>query len=333
MSTTIDPSITPRRRTPDRVGLTAAIAIPVAGAVVPAVLTALWHDRLPDPLQMPGTGGTDPAVSLSPWATSGVLIAVTMIVGVAVMIAAAVPAVSTLTRRVLLVAGSSVTGLLAGIGAALLRANRDLPADTAVGATLSVPWWPIGPAVFIGAVIGMIAAAGLRVPRPATAATAPPPAALPRADRPGSITVTGGASVTLLAAMITGVAVIAVGTALAVSAVWPVALFVPLIWLIAVISRYRTRVDGSEVRVSSAAMALFVYPIATITRAEATTVDTASVRGGWGVRATGDDRFMVITGSGAAVRIHTAGGAELTVTTDRAAEVAAHINAYAAQRF
>lgn len=333
MSTTIEPSVTPRRRVLDRVGLTAAIAIPAAGAAVPAVLTALWHGELPDPLRMPWTGGTDPAVSLSPWATSGVLIAVTLVVGVAVMITAAVPAVPTLTRRVLLVAGASVTGLLVGIGSALLRANRDLPADTAADTALSMPWWPIGPAVLIGAVIGMICAAGLTVPRPIGTATAPPPTALPRADRPAPITVTGGASITLLAAMITVVVVIAVGTALAVGAAWPVALFVPLIWLITVISRYRTRVDAAGVRVSSAAMALFVYPVAAITRAETVTMDAASVRGGWGVRAAGDDRFAVITGSDAAVRIHTAGGAELTVTTDRAAEVAAHINAYAAQRF
>lgn len=324
MSTTVPSPVHPRTLAPDRVGLISAVAIPILGAVVLAAATAAWHRRLADPIRIPGD---ETAASLSPWATTAVLIAVTVLVGTAIAITAAVPAVLILIRRVLLVAGSTAAGLVVGIGLALLAANRDVPA----GSDPAVAWWPIGPAVLIAVALGVLAAAGLTDPRPPVTALVPPPDTLPRSDSRAPLTVTAGMSMPMLSAVTVVIVLLAAGTALIVGTVWPAALFLPLLWLIAVVGSYRTRIDAHGVRVASGGMTLFRYPLEQITAA--TTVETVDRGGGWGARARDGHRFGVLTGGGPAVVIHTAGGDELTVSTGRAEEAAARINALAAARF
>lgn len=313
----------------DPAGAAFALFLPLFGAALILATTALWADRLPDPLATHWSGSGGPNGYSGLWSDAWTLSAVLIVVGGGCAAPAASARGQLMLRRILLVTAAIVSGLITAVALAMRVTQLDLadPSQARLG------WWPMGAGVAAGTAIGLLGAWLLRDRRVPVPAAAPPNPALPRRPDRTALTLTAGVPDRVLIVMLAVLAVLAVGTCLLAGSVWPLAIYAPILWLILVTARYRIVIGPEAITVVSAGLTMMTYWIDEVVGAQVTTVNPFVDFGGWGLRATGRGRYAVATASGPAVRIETACGDVLTVTTDRAEDAAGLINTLAADRF
>lgn len=324
----------PSARTPaqpriDPVGLVFALALPLIGAALILATTALWADRLPDPLATHWSGSGDPDGYSGLWSDAWTLSAVLIVVGGGCAAPAASARGQLMLRRILLVTAAIVSGLITAVALAMRVTQLDLvdPAQA------RLTWWPMGAGVAAGTAVGLLGAWLLRDRRVPVPAAAPPDPALPRRTDRTALTLTAGVPDRVLIVVGTVLAVLAVGTCVLAGSAWPLAIYAPILWLLLVTARYRIVIGPDEITVVSAGLTMMTYRIDEVVGARVVTVNPFADFGGWGLRATGRGRYAVATASGPAVQVETACGHVLTVTTDRAEEAAGLLNTLAADRF
>jgi len=319
----------PARPRLDPVGLVFALALPLLGAALVLTATALWSDRLPDPLATHWSGSDGPDGFSGLWTNAWTLAAVLIVVGGGCAAPAAFARVQLMVRRILLVTAMIVIGLITAVALSMLVTQLDL-ADPS-RARLS--WWPMGAGVAVGTAVGLLGAWLLRDRRVPVPASAPPDPALPRRADRTALTLTAGVPGRVLIIVGAVLAVLAVGTCVLAGSAWPLTIYAPVLWLLLVTARYRITLGPEAITVVSAGLTMMTYRIDEVVGAHVTTVNPLADFGGWGLRAAGRGRYAVATASGPAVRIETACGDVLTVTTDRADDAAGLLNALADDRF
>src|SRR5699024_4398192 len=178
----------PARPRLDPVGLVFALALPLLGAALILTATALWSDRLPDPLATHWSGSDGPDGFSGLWTNAWTLAAVLIVVGGGCAAPAAFARVQLMVRRILLVTAMIVIGLITAVALSMLVTQLDL-ADPS-RARLS--WWPMGAGVAVGTAVGLLGAWLLRDRRVPVPASAPPDPALPRRAARTALTLTAG---------------------------------------------------------------------------------------------------------------------------------------------
>ena len=319
----------PKPRSIDPAGTAFSFGVPLLATAATLALTALWQDRLP--LRMAthwGTGGEPDGFS-GVWANSWSVVAMMVVIGGSCGAVAAFASVQLLLRRILLVIGLTVTGMMFTINTVLMASQLGL--QNASGVPLKS--WSIGLGVLIGLLVGLVGSGMLQDLRPRVAATTRPDKLLPRATnpelpieftlglRPGYLWLVCGAS-----------AVGAVLACVAADAVWPLPLFAPVPLLVFALARYRVEADERGVRVRTAGAPALSYNLSEIEGARVVHVHPFRDFGGWGIRFTGKGRYGVVTEKGPAAQISMASGDVLTITTARAEELAGALNTLADSR-
>ncbi|QNG20713.1 DUF1648 domain-containing protein [Rhodococcus triatomae] len=314
-----------RARLFDPAGLIFGVLLPLACAASGVLLTLAWEARLPAELATHWTS-TAPDGFSPPMTNAWTFALLIVLVGGGCCVVAAFAQALLLMRRVMLVLGLSVVGLLTAVQVAIVHAHLDL----ASGADLEPPLSSIGIGVLVGAVIGMLGATLLGDFRTRSRATAPPAKNLPRVADPGvvddqvGIGLTGSLTVLVLVGVLPGA-----GVAALAGGWWPFAVFVPLGLLVTALLRFRVIVDAAGVRVVNLGMVSLAYGIGEMVGAEVREVKPFDDFGGWGFKIKGRRNYGVVTRTGPAVVITTASGERLTVTSPRAEEMAGTLNAYA----
>lgn len=324
---TASPTSTPASIDP--VGAGFAIGLPLLAGAATLVLAASWQDRLPVPLATHWSLGPEPDGFSRLWSHTWFMVAMIILVGGGSAVAAAFAAVHLMLRRILLIVGLTVTGMMFTINTVLMASQRGL--QDASGVPLAS--WSIGLGVLIGLLAGLAGAGMLQDLRPRVRAASRPGADLPRAANPRlPVTFTIGLASQWLWLICGGTSAGAVIACLAAGSLWPLPLFAPLLLLVFGVSRYRVEADEKGVRVRTIGTVMLAYDLDEIAGACVIDVNPFWDFGGWGMRFTGGGRYGIVTAKGPAAQITMASGDTVTITTSRAEELAGAINTLADTR-
>ncbi|WP_072691566.1 DUF1648 domain-containing protein [Rhodococcus marinonascens] len=316
-------------RVVDPAGALFGLLLPVVAALSGILLTKTWEPRLPAEISTYWTT-TSPNGFATPTSSAWTFALMTVLFGGGCSAISALAPAMLMMRRMMLVVGLSVVGLILTVQVVMLSIQLDVfdPTDT------ELPLWPLGLGVVLGAAVGVTGAAVLRDYRRRVSATHPPDPRLPRATTPGAVADTVGfgtvGSLVLLALL--GIAP-AIAVSLLVDGWWPAAVFVPLGLLIVSRVRFQVVVDQSGIRVVNMGMTALRYGIDEIEGARVDLIKPFDDFGGWGFAVKGPRNFGVVTKTGSAVIVTTACGDRLTVTSARAEEMAGFLNSFADSRF
>jgi hypothetical protein len=179
--------------------------------------------------------------------------------------------------------------------------------------------------------VGVAAATRLHDFRERRTVAASPPANLPRLARPEPITDTVGFSRGGTAVFVVIVVAAVIAGCAAARATWPIAAAVVVVAVVAGLMRFQVTVDATGVRVRNLGLLSLDVDLAEIAGAEVITVRPFGDFGGWGLRRREHGQYGIVTRTGPAVRVDTASGLTLTITTDRAEAMAASLNTWADQ--
>ena len=111
------------------------------------------------------------------------------------------------------------------------------------------------------------------------------------------------------------------------------AVFLPVCLLVVGLLRFRVVVDEAGLRVFNMGMCAVGYGVDELEGAKVTEIAPFRDFGGWGLRVKGRGNYGVVTETGPALVFTAANGQRLTVTSDRAEEMAGALNALADRRF
>lgn len=323
----ISPAMASRTRTFDPAGVVFGVVLPIAAAAVGVVLTSLWRSRLPEQIATHWSG-TEPDGFTNPTTSAWTLAIITVLVGGGCSAVASLAHALLVMRRTMLLIGSTVVGLITVLQVAVIVTQL----DRAEVANVTLPGWALAVGTAVGFIVGLIGASLLRDYRERAPATEPPPAELPREEAALPIVEQLGAGrtavITLLVIMIGASALSCVVS----DSLWPLAIFVPLTILPLSLLRFSLHIDADTLYISSLGMAAFDYGIDEITGASVRDVDPVEDFGGWGLRSKGRGNYAVATRKGTAAFVTFANGQRLTITTDRAQEIAGALNTLADSR-
>ncbi|AOW95213.1 DUF1648 domain-containing protein [Rhodococcus sp. WMMA185] len=303
--------------------------MPVLAALSGVILTKAWEPRLPAEIATHWTT-TSPNGFATPTSSAWTFALMTVLLGGGCSVIAALAPATLMMRRMMLVIGLSVVGVILTVQVVMLSIQLDVrdAADT------ELPFWSLGLGVVIGAAIGMAGAALLRDYRRRVLATQPPEPQLPRTAHPGTVadTIGFGTVGSLVLLVLLGIT-----PAVAVSALadgwWPLGVLIPLGLLIVSRVRFRVVVDQSGISVVNMGMTALRYGIDEIEGARVDRIKPFDDFGGWGFTVKSPRNFGVVTKTGPAVIVTTACGDRLTVTSARADHLAGALNSLADRRF
>ncbi|MGB6275589.1 MAG: DUF1648 domain-containing protein [Rhodococcus sp. (in: high G+C Gram-positive bacteria)] len=313
-------------RTFDPAGVVFGVVVPLAVAALGLVLAYLWQARLPDQVAT-HFSGTEPDDLADPLSNTWTFAIVIVLAGGGCSAVASLARVLLIMRRMMLIIGLTVVGLIGVLQIATLIRELDLPTAQSV----VIPGWAIAVGTLVGFGVGLFGASKLRDHREHVLATSVPHADLPRCDVELPLVVQVGAS------RVAGISVIALSAAGAAltcylsNSLWPVFLFLPLTILILSLLRFTVHIDSDGLFVSSLGMAAFDYDIDEITGASVRAVDPSKEFGGWGLRAKGRGNYAVATDAGPAAFVTFANGDRLTIGSAEADTIAGTLNTLTAR--
>jgi hypothetical protein len=311
----------------DPAGVVFGVLVPLAAAALGVALTKHWEHRLPARM---ATHWRDrgPDSFAAPMSAAGTYALVIVLVGGGVGAVAALERALLLMRRTLLIVCLTVVGVMTSAQLTTLVAQLD---HTDVS-RVRLPWSMIPIGALCGLMLGVLAASLLRDHRVRTPATVPPAAALPRLPAAGPVRdiVGFGRTGTVVFVTVT-LAVVGWGCA-ADGAIWPLAVAGPVVLTLAGLMRFDVTAGPDGVRVRNFGMVSLDLSAAEIAGATVLEVSPFRDYGGWGLRRGGHGDYGIVTKTGPAVRIDTASGMSLVVTTERASIMAGAINVWADRR-
>ncbi|MFC9786718.1 DUF1648 domain-containing protein [Rhodococcus sp. NPDC127528] len=311
-------------RTFDPAGVLFGVTIPVLAAAAGLVLTRMWQERLPASIATHWSG-ENPDGFTTLWSAAWTFAIVIVLIGGGAAAIAAIAGALLMMRRTMLIVGLTVVGLMFAIWVALLRAHLDLAA--AEGARL--PTAAIGVGVLAGAAVGLLGGSLLRDYRPRTATTDRPDPSLPRGPLDLPIVDRRGLGAGTTAVLIAVGAAITLGLCRLAGSWWLLAIFLPVCVLIVGLLRFRVTVDENGIRIYNMGMCALDYRVDEIVGAKVDEVNPFKDFGGWGLRIKGRGNYGLVTDTGPALMLTAANGQRLTVSTDRAEQMAGALNALA----
>ncbi|MFE3291136.1 DUF1648 domain-containing protein [Rhodococcus sp. NPDC059234] len=311
-------------RTFDPAGLLFGVAVPALAASTGLLLTRMWQQRLPAAIATHWTGET-PDGFTTLWSAAWTFAIVIVLIGGGAAAIAALAGGLLMMRRTMLIVGLTVVGLMFAIWVALLLAHLDLA--TAEGARL--PTSSIGVGVLAGAAVGLLGAALLRDYRPRTPATDRPDASLPRGPLDLPIVDRRGLGTGTTAVLVAIGAAITLGLCRLAGSWWLLAIFLPVCVLVVGLLRFRVTVDVNGIRIYNMGMCALDYRVEELVGARVGEVTPFKDFGGWGLRIKGRGNYGLVTDTGPALMLTAANGQRLTVSTDRAEQMAGALNALA----
>ncbi|WP_137722915.1 DUF1648 domain-containing protein [Prescottella subtropica] len=317
---------TPTSRVVDPAGAVFGIVVPLLAAASGVALTYALLPRLPERLatHWSGSGGS-PDDFMSPTASAWTMAAIVALVGGGCCAIAALAQAQLMMRRLMLLIGLAVTGLIVAAEFAMILGQVDLT-DTS---DVPLPTGTIVTGLLIGTAVGLAGAALLRDHRVRVPATAPPAADLPRGDAALPITDEVGMSTAGLAGTALAVAAPAALVCWLAGGWWPMGVYLPAVLLAVVVLQFRLVVDADGIRVKNLGMATIAYGVDELEGAKVEHVRPFPDFGGWGIKVKGRGNYGVVTRTGPAVVLTFASGDRLTVTTPKAEEIAGALNALA----
>jgi hypothetical protein len=314
-------------RTFDPAGVAFGVLVPVAAAVTVLVTAQAWKSRLPSEIATHFSGGTADGFTATSSA-SWTFVLVIVLVGGGCSAVAALGQALLMMRRTMLIVGSAVTGLMLALWLALMSANLDIadPADADLSTT------SIAVGILVGGAVGLLGASLLRDHRDRRPATERPDARLPRGPVDVPIVASVGLGTGTTAVLIGIGALVTVGLCRLAGSWWMLAVFLPVCLLVVGLLRFRVVVDEAGLRVFNMGMCAVGYGVDELEGAKVTEIAPFRDFGGWGLRVKGRGNYGVVTETGPALVFTAANGQRLTVTTDRAEEMAGALNSLADRR-
>lgn len=320
---------TPTPRVVDPAGVVFGIVVPLLAAASGVAATYVLLPRLPEQIATHWSGsGSSPDGFMSPVASAWTMAAVLVLVGGGCTAVAALAQAQLMMRRLMLLVGSAVVGLIAAAGFSMILGQVDRTDTTDV----AMPAGGLVTGLVLGTAVGLVGAALLRDHRVRVAATEPPSATLPRGGAPLPITDEVGMSAGGLAATALALAAPAALVCWFADTWWPVGVYLPAVLLAVVVLQFRLVVDADAIRVKNLGMPAIEYGTDEVLGAEVQHVRPFQDFGGWGLKAKGRGHYGVVTRTGPAVVITFACGDRLTVTTPRADDIAGALNTLAENR-
>ncbi|WP_137872402.1 DUF1648 domain-containing protein [Rhodococcus sp. Q] len=315
-------------RTFDPAGVAFGVLVPVAAAVTVLVTAQAWKSRLPSEIATHFSGGTADGFTATSSA-SWTFVLVIVLVGGGCSAVAALGQAMLMMRRTMLIVGLAVTGLMLALWLALMSANLDIadPADADLSTT------SIAVGILVGGAVGLLGASMLRDHRDRRPATERPDSRLPRGPVDVPIVASVGLGTGTTAVLIGIGALVTVGLCRLAGSWWMLAVFLPVCLLMVGLLRFRVVVDEAGLRVFNMGMCAVGYGVDELEGAKVTEIAPFRDFGGWGLRVKGRGNYGVVTETGPALVFTAANGQRLTVTTDRAEEMAGALNALADRRF
>lgn len=315
-------------RTFDPAGVAFGVLVPVAAAVTVLVTAQAWKSRLPSEIATHFSGGTADGFTATSSA-SWTFVLVIVLVGGGCSAVAALGQALLMMRRTMLIVGSAVTGLMLALWLALMSANLDIadPADADLSTT------SIAVGILVGGAVGLLGASRLRDHRDRRPASGRPDARLPRGPVDVPIVASVGLGTGTTAVLIGIGALVTVGLCRLTGSWWMLAVFLPVCVLVVGLLRFRVVVDEAGLRVFNMGMCAVGYGIDELEGVKVTEIAPFRDFGGWGLRVKGRGNYGVVTETGPALVFTAANGQRLTVTTDRAEEMAGALNSLADRRF
>ncbi|WP_305093175.1 DUF1648 domain-containing protein [Prescottella sp. R16] len=314
-------------RVVDPAGVVFGIVLPLLAAASGVVATYALLPQLPEQIATQWSGGT-PTSFMSPTASAWSVAAIVALVGGGCCAIAALAQAQLMMRRLMLLVGLAVTGLIVAGEFTMILGQRGLV--DASDATLSAEGLVTG--LLIGTVVGLFGAALLRDHRVRVPATEPPPADLPRGHVELPVTDEVGMSAGGLAATALVLAAPAALVCWLADAWWPLGVYLPVVLLAVVVLQFRLVVDADGIRVKNLAMPAVEYGVDELESAKVEHVRPFQDFGGWGLKIKGRGNYGVVTRTGPAVVLTFASGDRLTVTTPKAEEIAGALNTLADAR-
>ncbi|QBJ98673.1 DUF1648 domain-containing protein [Rhodococcus sp. ABRD24] len=311
----------------DPAGVLFGIIVPGLVAIGGVVLTHLLGPRLPAEIATHWSGNSPDGLT-TPSASASAFALVTVLVGGGSCAIASLAQAQLMMRRVMLVVGLTVVGLMSALQVTMLISQLDLESV----ADVRLPMESLALGVVLGAIVGMLGAASLQDFRIRTAASEPPPADLPRCPVEAPIVDQVGVSAGGTAVLALIVAAPAVGVCLWADKWWPLAVFLPTAALLLALLRFRVVVDDAGIRVQNMGMTVLDYGVEEVVGARVEVVRPFDDFGGWGLRTKSRGNYGVVTRTGPALVLTTACGQRLTVTSPRAEEMAGTLNTLADAR-
>lgn len=309
----------------DPAGLAFGVVLPLLAAFVGPVLTELWRDRLPDRIATHWSS-SGPDHFAAPMAAAWQFTVVQIFVGVGLCAFAALAPAMLLMRRMMLILGLTVTGILLYLQIVILTVQRDR-----TDSHVHLPWTAIPVGAVLGAVVGLLAATRLRDHRRRETATERPAANLLRQPSAGPVRDVVGFGRAGTVGFVTVTVGAAIVGCVAARTAWPLAALLPVLLILAGLMRFDVAASPSGVTVRNLGMTSVDIGIEEIEGAVVVEANPFKEWGGWGLRVQRPSRYGIVTRTGPAVRITTASGLSLTVTTDRADTMAGALNVWADQ--
>ena len=313
-------------RTFDPIGVAFGIGLPVLAAAAGLLVTHLWRDRLPDRLATHCSGSAPNGFS-DPSTAAWTFALLSILVGGGCCAVAALAQPLLVMRRAMLLIGLTVLGQMVTLQFAIVIVQLDLTDTSDVRLAGSA----IGLGVLVGFVVGVIGAALLRDYRLRIPARDRPAADLPRGERIPVIDSVGFSAWGVTSFVAVGIGAALLGS-LFVDSLWPLFAVAPVLVVLVGVLRYRITVDENGITVQNLGMTSLTVGIDEVEGARVVEVSPFKDFGGWGLRAKGGGRYGIVTRTGPAVEVRTAGALVLTVTTDRALEMAEALNSWADDR-
>lgn len=318
---------TPGPRTIDPAGAFFGVAVPALAAAAGVVLTYVLEPRLPAQIATHWSGGS-PDGFMDPTTSAWSLAAIVLLVGGGCCAIAALAQAQLMMRRVMLVLGLTVVGVIVATEVATILAQVDATA----AADAPLPVTAIGLGLVLGAVVGVVGASLLRDYRVRAVATEAPSADLPR----GAVELPIADQVGMSAGGLLATALVLAAPAALVCWLagvwWPLGLYLPVVLLAVTLLQFRLVVDSDSIRVQNMGMSAIEYGTDEVLGAKVTHLRPFQDFGGWGLKAKGRGNYGVVTRTGPAVVITFACGHQLTVTTPRAEQIAGALNTLADRR-
>lgn len=314
-------------RVVDPAGVVFGIVVPVLAAAAGVVATYVLAPRLPAQIATHWSGSS-PDGFMTPTASAWSMAAMVLLVGGGCSAIAALAQARLMTRRMMLLIGSAVAGIIVAAEFAMILGQVDL-AD-ASGASMSADAVVLG--LVVGTAVGLLGASALRDYRVRTPATEAPAAGLPR----GAVDLPVADEVGMTAGGLLATAIVLAAPAALVcwlaDAWWPLGVYLPVVLLAVSLLQFRLVVDVDGIRVRNLGMAAIEYGTDEVLGARVDEIRPFQDFGGWGIKVKGRGNCGVVTRTGPAVVITFACGDRLTVTTARAEEIAGALNTLADRR-
>mgnify|MGYP006876022796 CR=1 FL=1 len=307
------PTLSPHGRLLDPAGLIFGILLPVAIAIGGVLLTWALESQLPERIASHWTA-TDPDGYSRPMTFAWVLALVIVLVGAGCAAIAALAHALLLMRRMMLLVGLTVTGLIAVLWWTTLTRQIGAADPSAV----ELPWYAVPLGLLLGLAAGLLGAALLRDLRERIATGIPrTPRGLPPVHTSAGFGWLGTAG---FAVVIFGCAA---GVAVTLHSLWPLAAAAPVVAILVAVMHFDVRVDDSGLRVRNLGMTSLSIDVEEIESAEVTEIRPFRDFGGWGLRVRAPRDYGIVTHTGPAVVVRTASGLRVTITSDRAEAMAA----------